>query len=181
MSRRGVALLLVMAAAGLAGRSLSLGEQCFTTLQAPEGSPWKAMGVAPSKVSLSKVARLAEKYDLKLEKGTPPPLASQARVTATCEHLGDMWMALPSPAEDDSPFWCWTERLMESIYKLVGQLKKVPDQHPDSPPRKYMKNYCGKELPVASVASDAARRMGPSTMDMHNKLRHIMETMKTKP
>lgn len=176
MSRSGVAVFLVVVAVGLASL-VCRDEQCVAKFQAPEYSPWRAMGVASSKVQLSKVARIVGKHGLRLEKGQPPPLDSEALVIISCKDHGDMWMALPSPAEDDSAFGCWMEKLTESMYKLFGKLKEKPKQYPDSPPRKYMKNYCGKELPLTSPASDAGRRMGPNTITMHKKLRQILKSM----
>lgn len=177
MNSHGAVILLVVTTVWPMSHSLAQDELCISSLQAPEGSPWKTIGVAPVKVPLSEVMRLAKKHDLTLEKRTPTSLDSQDRLEMTCEHLGDMWMALPSPAEDYSTFGCWFERLMEAIHKLVGKMKKKPNQYPDSPPRKYMKNFCGRKLPMASPSSDTGRRMDPNTRDMQKKLRQILNTM----
>ena len=93
-------VVVVLVVAGLAGSGLGQDERCSLTLQAPEGSAWKVMEVGPRKVPLGEVLKLVDQHDLKLEKGPPPPLVGEARITVTCEHLGDMWVALPSLHED---------------------------------------------------------------------------------
>lgn len=173
MSTYGLGTFLVLVLAGLAGRGMSQDEQCVVKLQAPEGSSWKAMEVGPRKVPLRKVTKLLEKHDLKLEKG-PPPLAAEARVAVACEHVGDMWVALPSLHEDESTLGCWYERLVEIISILIGKIKYKPEQIPGSPPRVYMKNYCGRDLPFTSTSSDSWARMGVQTREMIERLRQIL-------
>lgn len=175
-----VAVLLVVATAGLVSHGLGQDEQCVATLQAPEDSPWRAMGVAPIKISLSKATRFADKHGLKLEKGPPSPLDFQARVTLACEHLGEMRMALPSAAEDDSNFGCWLDNFRENFFKFIGKLKKIPDQYLDSPLRVYMENFCGKELPVAPPAGDTGSSMTRNTRYMNKKLKRILKKYREK-
>lgn len=174
MSSSLMVVFLIVAATGVVSHGLGQDEKCVATLQAPKGSPWKAMSVSPNKVSLSKITRLVEKYRLKLEKGSAPPLDFQARVNLACKHLGDMWIALPSAAEDDSISGCWFDRLSESLFIFFGKLKKNPNQYPDSPFRVYMKNYCGRELPVDSPPKDMNRSMKRNTKNMNKKLKKIL-------
>lgn len=180
MSSSEVTVLLLVAAAGLVSHALGHDEQCVATLQAPEGSPWRVMAVAPIMVSLSKATRFAEKHGLELEEGPPAPLDSRARVTLACDHLGDMRMLLPSADEDDSNFGCWLDKFRENFFKFIGKLKKIPDQYLDSPPRVYMENFCGRELPVAPPAGDTRSSMKRNTKFMNKKLKKILKKYRKK-
>ena len=173
MSNNWLGRFVVLAVTGLACRGLSQEEQCVVSVQAPEGSPWKDLGVSPRKVSLQELQKGVDKYGLTLVEGTPPPHVAESLIVAACDHRGDMWVALPSHQEDTSAFNCWFERFVEKFYKLLGKMKRTPDQTPGETPRKYMKNYCGRDLPITS-SSDARIRMAPETRKMQQKLDKIL-------
>lgn len=161
---------------GLAGCGLCLQEeeQCSVRLQAPEASPWSTMKTIPQKVPLRKLTKFVDKHHLELKKGSPPPQGAEVRLDVACEHLGDMWVGLPSRCEDENVFSCWMERFRESLDILFGKIKRKPTQIPGAAPRKYMKNYCGRDLPLSSTTSDVRIRMGAKTTEINEKLRRTI-------
>lgn len=174
MNTRGLGTLLVLVLAGLVGRGLSKGEQCVARLQAPEGSPWKKLGVSETKVSLRKVQKLVDKYGLTMEQGLPPANAPQSLVAVNCERLGDMWVALPDPSaslddEEKPPMSCRIDSMKDTMSTFLGFKKDTPKQYPDEPRRIYMKNYCGVKFPVSSK-SDVAKRMHENTRKLEKKM-----------
>ncbi|MPC70726.1 hypothetical protein E2C01_064980 [Portunus trituberculatus] len=172
MSIHGLRTFVVVAAIVVGLARCGLGqEECTVRLQAPEASPWSRMKMVSQKVPLRKLMKFVDKHHLKLEKGSPPPQGAEARIDVTCEHMGDMWVSLPSRSEDESILTCWMERFLDTLNILFGKINKNPKQTPGAAPRKYMKNYCGKDLPLKSTDSDVRNRMGAKTTEMNEKLR----------
>lgn len=173
MITHGLGTLLVLVLAGLAGRGLSKDEQCVARLQAPEGSPWKSLGVSRKKVSLRQLQQLVEKYGLTLVEGSPPLSAPQSLVAVTCERLGDMWVGLPDPSvsldDEEKPMSCRVDEIKDTMSSFFGFKKDTPKQYPDQPRRVYMKNYCGVKFPVSSK-SEVAKRMHENTRKLERKM-----------
>lgn len=143
-----------MVVAGVAARDPSLEDQCVVRLEASDESPWKKFDLGPKTVSLEEVRRLVRKYRLTLVEGPPPQNYPQALVSVSCERHGPMWVGLPqripsSYLKDDSATPCWYQVLKEDLYVLLGWLPEKPKQYANSPRREYMRNYCGKSLPVS--------------------------------
>lgn len=174
MSTPGVGTVLVVVVAWLAGRGLSKTEQCVARLQAPEGSPWKSLGVSRTKVSLHELQQLVDKYGLTLVEGPPPANAPQSLVAASCDSVGDVWVGLPDPSvslddEEKTPMVCRFENMKDTVSSFLGLKKDTPKQYPDQPRRVYMKNYCGVKFPVSSK-SKVAKRMHENTRKLEKKM-----------
>lgn len=173
MSSRGVAVFLLAAAAGLAGRGLGQDEQCVATLQAPEGSPWRNLGQGHRKVPLNRVQKLVDQHGLTLVEGTPPPHAAHALVSMTCERLGSMWVGLPDPsaslADEGNTMECKLDIMKDKVITLLGFKRDTPKQYPGQPRRVYMQNYCGVKFPVPS-RSEVAQRMHKNTRRLEKKM-----------
>lgn len=123
--------------------------------------------------------RLARQHSLDLRKGKPPSHFTPSHLLITVCHSSQrrLWARLPEQIDlsqaleddDSGSFACFIERLQEGFLALIGDLRWSPEQKSGHPPRKYMENYCGKELPRAAKPV-GGKRMFRETLRLEQEL-----------
>ena len=152
------------------------GRQCLVRVVVPVGSCWQRLGESARRMSLSRLLWLARQHNLKLRQGRPPPHSPRPHILVTnCHTRRRMWATLPQQGgfphalEDDNSSACILERLTEILLGFFGALPLSPEQKDGAPPRVYMLNYCGKDLPVKRKPV-GGKRMYNETLRLEKEL-----------
>lgn len=155
------------------------GKWCLVRLAAPPGSSWRRMSGGHWRVAVAQLLRLMRQHSLELREGRPPLHSAPPHmlVTACQDRKWQGWAQLPEKAsvshalqdDDSSSFACVVERLQEGFLALFGMLRWSPEQKEGAPPREYMYNYCGRDLPVTGRPV-SSKRMYKETIRLEQEL-----------
>lgn len=152
-------------------------QQCLLTVVAPLESSWQQLSGGPWRVSLRRLLWLEKQHNLKLQEGRPPPHTAEPHLLiTTCRTGYKMWATLSHQAvsndalEDDSySIECIIERIEEFFLVLFGRLPRSAEQMDGTPPRTFMVNYCGRDLPVQRKPV-GGKRMYKETLRLEKEL-----------